>query len=503
MHNKTEHRRALRGIVFLAFIPWGGAVACPPDAEFEPIEAVWRTAEYELGALKLSEYRACPYGKNAVLDYMLATSLCRIDVARIGVRYFERILASYHLGNDDRRLVARERDGCGLYYKKPAQSAFDEYYSTTGVRSDGFDWVRPASAVGGEPITRIRAMQVEEMQSRLFERSAALEAEKAAAVRLNTDAGVLSTPHLVVAAFSPRPKLELAQIGGSLEVAVNSFGQRFSMPEPEFLFTVYVARDQQELRSLAETIHGLRLSKGSIGYYYTEDRSIAAVVEDTDIAALKHELFHLMVRNDFGDIPPWLDEGLAALFEVTRGEGPELIGLSNWRETVLNELWAERPPLGVLLRMSRAAFDAVDEPRKQAVNYATARYLMLYLQEIGQIQSIYREIRRNDAHDIERGSAEDAVRDLEKVTGTSIDALDVAFTQWFRALAPPLDEASIRVLQTRLNGLGFDVGEADGVYGPRTTSAVSRFQSGAGLNPSGRPNRATLDALDSTAMPAP
>ncbi len=50
-------------------------------------------------------------------------------------------------------------------------------------------------------------------------------------------------------------------------------------------------------------------------------------------------------------------------------------------------------------------------------------------------------------------------------------------------------------VQGRLKNLGYDVGPADGAYGPRTRSALAIFQSDADLEPSGELDDATLDKL--------
>jgi hypothetical protein len=504
MTKNADHRGAMRAAV-IAVLATSCAVlmACPPDAELEPLSAVWQTGEYDLAALKLSEYRSCPYGKNARVDYMLATSLCRIDVARIGVRYFERMLASYYLSAEDLPLVVQERDRCGLYYEKPSAVTFYGRHSTTVARDGRFAWARPASPIGGQAAMRTRDFTSAEMRSRLFERAAAGDAAEAAAARLGSDAELVSTDHLLVTAVNPRLQAKLRQIGRSLEELVKYVQLHFQIPEQDLLVTVYLVADQEELGSLAEKVHGLSLPPGSIGYYAVDDLSLVAVVQDSDIAALQHELLHLMVRTDFGDIPPWLDEGLGALFEVSRPSGTGRVALSNWREAILKDLWVKRPQLGELLRMDRAAFDSDGDPVQQAVNYATARYLMMYLQETDLLQSVYREIRANDAHDIEVGSGTDAVRDMERVTGKTIDMLDSAFTTWFRSLAPSLDTETVRALQTRLNALGFRAGTVDGVYGPRTTHALRRFQSSVGLKPADEPDRATIDALDGAMMDSP
>lgn len=54
---------------------------------------------------------------------------------------------------------------------------------------------------------------------------------------------------------------------------------------------------------------------------------------------------------------------------------------------------------------------------------------------------------------------------------------------------------SVRQAQQRLNQLGYDAGTPDGAAGPRTQAALRAFQRDNGLNPSGRLDAATMDAL--------
>ncbi len=52
-----------------------------------------------------------------------------------------------------------------------------------------------------------------------------------------------------------------------------------------------------------------------------------------------------------------------------------------------------------------------------------------------------------------------------------------------------------RLIQTLLNIAGFDAGPADGIWGPRSESAMRQYQHSAGLAQTGHPNRDTLELL--------
>src|SRR5918998_2510118 len=54
----------------------------------------------------------------------------------------------------------------------------------------------------------------------------------------------------------------------------------------------------------------------------------------------------------------------------------------------------------------------------------------------------------------------------------------------------------VRALQRRLRALGWQPGRTDGLFGPRTEAAVSRFQQAAGLAPDGIVRPGTRQALN-------
>jgi peptidoglycan hydrolase-like protein with peptidoglycan-binding domain len=69
---------------------------------------------------------------------------------------------------------------------------------------------------------------------------------------------------------------------------------------------------------------------------------------------------------------------------------------------------------------------------------------------------------------------------------------DDLVTERARAIADPL----VRQVQERLNALGYTVGDADGVIGSITTSAITAFQRDSGLTQDGTVTTALLDSLD-------
>ncbi len=60
---------------------------------------------------------------------------------------------------------------------------------------------------------------------------------------------------------------------------------------------------------------------------------------------------------------------------------------------------------------------------------------------------------------------------------------------------PGLSRAERRALQERLVAAGFDIGEVDGLIGPRTRAAIRAAEERLGLEPTGRAGRRILEAL--------
>lgn len=233
---------------------------------------------------------------------------------------------------------------------------------------------------------------------------------------------------------------ELKQAGEGLEQYLQFFVSEYGMRRPSSLITVYFAADLSQLRDLARSLHGIDLAPGSIGYSFPADQSMVGWADGKAYGTFAHELFHIMVRGNFGDIPPFLDEGMAALYEVSGFERNRAVGVRNWRGALLSKHWAERPRIRELVQMNRSAFDDVagssDGPGvggKQAANHATARYLMLYLQDRGELLPVYKAFRNRKVND--RPAAQ-GVALLESVLGRSLDTVDAEFAEWFRRLPP-------------------------------------------------------------------
>jgi hypothetical protein len=178
--------------------------------------------------------------------------------------------------------------------------------------------------------------------------------------------------------------------------------------------------------------HALRLdgrdTEAYYGYYWRPERRIMLNLA-TGYGTLAHELTHALAHFDFPMMPEWFDEGLAALHEESEfsEDGLHLYGRPNWRGHLLAQalLGGRLQPLDGLLRSGGL------RPENEAVDYAHARYLCLFLQERGLLSAYYRKLRL--ARDQDPTGAET----LQKLLNSgSLAEVDRDFRNWARGSVP-------------------------------------------------------------------
>ena len=131
------------------------------------------------------------------------------------------------------------------------------------------------------------------------------------------------------------------------------------------------------------------------GYYRQRDRVMVMNVA-TGTGTLVHELTHALIAPDFPSVPAWFNEGLASLYEQCTLSGSSIRGLVNWRLPALQQAIRENK-----LRSLQELIADPDfyNPALSGLNYAEARYLMLYLQEHRLLVDYYRQFRDHATDD--------------------------------------------------------------------------------------------------------
>lgn len=462
----------------LLLVVLGGSAAAQ-DARrhelFDVARAAWDRADYPSVYQALAELRDLPYGKQPVVDFMLGASACRISPVRdYGARLLEWVLYAYPLTFESRERVAGELARCGGPSLAAADVRPDEIVEirSAGMTASGktFYWATAEEQpVASYPIRRIREMDRAEFTARLVPRGASDRA-RALAEELAPAASHLVTERFLLVSHGVHDPGELAEIGRTLDRFTGFLVETYGVVPPRHLLRVELVRDGWEVKQLAERRHGLDVSSATIGYAFVEDASIVAAVPTTAAGTVLHELFHLLVRSNFGDVPQWLDEGIAGLYEVSGRRGNDYFGLENWRRKVLETTWDVRPDLAELIRAEWFLFDDPEQAdafreteldpdlhdrpsgREQAAMMATARYFAFYLQERGQLVPVYRAVRDRELEQLGGAAPAHAVTLVEDVLGRPIETVDADFVAWLRgearATPGPVTEGGERYVTT-------------------------------------------------------
>ena len=198
----------------------------------------------------------------------------------------------------------------------------------------------------------------------------------------------------------------------------------FFTKKPEKPIRVFLFRDKRSYEEYCQSAYQKPPST-PFGFYMAHERKMVMNVA-TGLGTLVHEMVHPLLAEDFPGVPTWFNEGFASLYEQSGERNRKMVGFVNWRLRGLQKALREGKavPLRSLLRTTTEQFYGDD----RGVNYATARYLCLYLQETGRLADFYKAFREASGRD-PTGEAT-----LEKVAGKKLEELDPAWRRWVEGL---------------------------------------------------------------------
>jgi len=126
-----------------------------------------------------------------------------------------------------------------------------------------------------------------------------------------------------------------------------------------------------------------------LGFYVPYRRLVVADIERNQ-GSLRHELVHVLLRDDLGSVPYWLDEGIASLYVSVKPTKKRLHFLVNYR---LNQLRAARAA-GRLpdLKKLASSNDRNVYGSNHRAYYSLAQFLLLYLERQGKLEKFVRRM---------------------------------------------------------------------------------------------------------------
>jgi hypothetical protein len=165
------------------------------------------------------------------------------------------------------------------------------------------------------------------------------------------------------------------------------------------------------------------------GYYKPDKRTMVMNI-DTGGGTLVHELTHALIVYDFPNVPDWFNEGLASLHEQCSIAGDEVIGLENWRLPALQKAIAAgtlRPLRDLITK------DDFRDKRLESLNYAQARYFVMYMQHKGLLKDFYVYLR--DHYDKDPDTA--APAGVEKLFKAKLEKVQKDYIAYVKTLHFP------------------------------------------------------------------
>jgi hypothetical protein len=397
--------------------------------------------------IEASRLRDSVYGKCAVIDYFIGKSLCIDKHYKKSAVWFDYILTHYPLEKESRQFLESELASCtdGSSTLKPV---FASIVNMPLPKATVRGRVGKGGQVEGcfekrELIRYDKLISDEELATRVFDRNKPMEATSRLKSFLDPKYHFSISNRFILVSEKERniSDNQIQAIAESLERAYRFFVDYYALRPPDKFITVYLVSSKEILQELAGSLHGIDIGESAIGYSMIGDLSLLGVASGDPelIGTLYHELWHLVVRADIGDIPAWLDEGIASLYSNSSWRKDSLYGnVNNWRtydlqKKRLQEMGVSVPDIREVIEYNWEQFNGGPQTDlcKAAINYSLTNHLMLYFQQQGLLKKVVQAIRDRgnpDTSTVNKGS-----RLIELVTGRDLAGIETDFQSWFKS----------------------------------------------------------------------
>lgn len=397
------------------------------------------------------EIRKQPYGKCFPIDYIITKCLCESKLLSTARKGFIE-LHKYPLTPTVKGILIEEEANCGMI--QDDNDALTEIRSILNMIVNNKNVVPKAISsgkigyvlnCGNHDEANVATdfglkinTPIEQLSERLFSFEKVNDALEYYKKLLGNGYSINISGHFILITKSKTGtnKAGIQSVVKNLEKSYSFFTDSLDMRSPDKLIAVYLLEDQTSLTDVSRRVHGFNLPKENIGYSCLADLSILGTSKISSIGTLYHELFHLIVRADIGDIPGWLDEGVAALFETSTWHGNVLKGdVYNWRGFVINEYSKTKrsKSLHSLFNSNWENFkvESGSDVCDVAVNYAYAKHFAIYLQERHLLKNILKLFKNRRSVFIDTTYENESSQEIvEKLFNTNIFVINRQFQDW-------------------------------------------------------------------------
>ncbi len=334
-------------ILFLAIIlvTNSGPLSAQTEPEIQELNMLLEQQRYTALVNKVCALRKKEYYKNAFLDYCLAYGYCQLNRPQLSTEWFDHLLVSYNgFSSEGRSELKRMRSSCQT--RESASSvAGDMINYLRAMNSEGFDGNQAGiESKMGIPSLSDRVSEIDfehttfDTKNRQFTQQQKAEACKYFKGLINDDSySCDSSKHLLV--FYSDNALKIKSHIREMEEYYQYYSKEFNLGESNRLITVFYCTNRSGLDFIAEKIHNIDVPGSTFGYASSADLVLLSIANSVWLGAMKHELFHLMIRSFIGDIPAWLDEGIACYYESSGlDNNVASVNMRNYRTNIFRSL---------------------------------------------------------------------------------------------------------------------------------------------------------------------
>jgi len=413
-------------------------------SDYQHFRALFNNREYVKLYNNALEIRKKPFGKNWKTDYFISVALCAGNNYSGAMKFFDYTLTSYRKDINDKQFnfILSEKNLCTKdhSYKEISSTLLASNFRTidnergAGVSGKlGYIIDCKNDQLSFEVDSSFNNESLSERIFDINDKELALDYYRNLLGPLY-DIQAMGRFIIISPSGEEISITSLNTIIEDLEKTYNFYANSFGLRKPEKLITVYLMSTRYNLRKIAKKVHGLSIPKNNIGYSSLSDLSVLGTSNQESTGTIRHELFHLLIRGDIGDIPSWLDESIACIYETSDWQGDKLMGdYSQWRLFLMRNLM--QPRLITLIENNNYAFtpnNKIDNC-ELAINYATAKHFGLFLQEKNLLKKTINEFKnRLEVFLVTNSVVETDKILLERVFDMSFEEIQMEFDSWFQ-----------------------------------------------------------------------
>jgi hypothetical protein len=220
------------------------------------------------------------------------------------------------------------------------------------------------------------------------------------------------------------PSLTFKLIDKDLRNTITGMTNYYLTRFPDSVTAIFLFEEFDTYKDFSVKTFNMKVSELSPYGYYKISKNIIAIRYISWKGSLSHETTHALIQADFPEMSSWFNEGLASLHENARYNDGNLQAIFSWRILALRRAFKENSYTDL-----RSLMETDDEElysNRSSFYYAQARYLFMYIQEMGLLSRYYKEYKNTFNED------ETGITQLERLTGKPLDEIDTELVEFIK-----------------------------------------------------------------------